>query len=125
VNLSHYDGLYEAADSGVISERDWDDLWSVDVFATAQDGLGPDAAEVLITLELAVAVGEEEVRRAWRGADVLNRVGLRAVGAVNGRTVEPAARALAGGLGVEVLPCITVEECPLGVETIRSSEKCD
>jgi hypothetical protein len=103
IELSDLDLLEQARDALTISDDDWEALASLDAVFRARLGLGPEAAEVIVALEISVTVDETDVTRARSRADILARAGYKAVAVAGGRIATPGARDTAEELDVQLL----------------------
>jgi DNA repair exonuclease SbcCD ATPase subunit len=95
------DELEAAEDEGRLTAEDAEEVRRADVVAVARDRKTRE--EVWVVVEVSATVGLEDVTRAKRRADILARLGRRAVAIAAGREARPPVRAKARGLGVWVI----------------------
>jgi chromosome segregation ATPase len=95
------DELEAAEDEGRLTAEDAEEVRRTDVVAVARDRKTQE--EVWVVVEVSATVGLEDVTRAKRRADILARLGRRAVAIAAGREARPPVRAKARGLGVWVI----------------------
>jgi uncharacterized protein YoxC len=95
------DELDAAEDEGRLTAKDAEEVRRADVVAVARDRKTRE--EVWVVVEVSATVGLEDVTRAKRRADILARLGRRAVAIAVGREARPPVRAKARGLGVWVI----------------------
>ena len=103
VNLAELDRVLDARDSGVLTDREWRHLLSLDFLLRGSVGSGPDAVERLVAVEVSQVVDSRVVQRAHDRAAMLTRVGLATIAAVGGRRLTDDASSLAERLGVRTL----------------------
>jgi chromosome segregation ATPase len=95
------DEMEAAEDEGRLTAEDAEEVRRADVIAVARDRKTRE--EVWVVVEVSATVGLEDVTRAKRRADILARLGRRAVAIAVGREARPPVRAKARGLGVWVI----------------------
>jgi len=95
------DEMEAAEDEGRLTAEDAEEVRRADVVALARDRKTRE--EVWVVVEVSATVGLEDVTRAKRRADILARLGRRAVAIAVGREARPPVRAKARGLGVWVI----------------------
>jgi len=95
------DVLEAAEDEGRLTVEDAEEVRRADVVAVARDRGTQE--EVWVVMEVSATVGSEDVTRARRRADILARLGRKAVAVAAGKEVGPHARAKAKELGVWVV----------------------
>ncbi len=98
-----YPPFVEAWRDGRISDDEWHQLNLLDAVATAKQGKGVDAPEVMIALELSKVVDSRDVARVNARASILRRAGFEILAAVDGAAILPAAKEEASTLGVLTL----------------------
>ena len=98
-----YPPFVEAWRDGRISDDEWHQLNLLDAVATAKQGKGIDAPEVMIALELSKVVDSRDVNRVNARASILRRAGFEILAAVDGAAILPAAKEEASTLGVLTL----------------------
>jgi vacuolar-type H+-ATPase subunit I/STV1 len=95
------DVLEAAEDGGRLTVEDAEEVRRADVVAVARDRGTQE--EVWVVMEVSATVGSEDVTRAKRRADILARLGRKAVAVAAGKEVGPHARAKAREPGVWVI----------------------
>ena len=103
VSLGEVDALVQALESGRVTEREWDDLASLDVLVRGRSGRGADAPEEYVAMEISITIDPGDVRRARERASILVRASVPVQAYVAGRAITPEAERLARELGVTVL----------------------
>jgi hypothetical protein len=98
-----YPPFVEAWRDGRISDDEWHQLNLLDAVATAKQGKGLDAPDVMIALELSKVVDSHDVNRVNARASILRRAGFAVVAAVDGAAILPGAKEEAVTLGVLTL----------------------
>ncbi len=98
-----YPPFVEAWRDGRISDDEWHQLNLLEAVATAKQGKGVDAPEVMIALELSKVVDSRDVNRVNARAGILRRAGFEILAAVDGAAIIPTAMAEAATLGVLTL----------------------
>jgi len=95
------DEMEAAEDEGRLTAKDAEEVRRADVVAVARDR--GTREEVWVVMEVSATVGLEDVTRARRRADILARLGRKAVAVAAGKKVGPHARAKAREPGVWVI----------------------
>jgi predicted Rdx family selenoprotein len=102
------DALQEARRTGVIADRDYQDVLAADLLWGGQ--LRDSRQPIVLVLEASWAVVSADVERAARRASVLRQAGLRAIPAAAGQQWSPTAKSRARQAGVVIVQDGTVDQ---------------
>lgn len=92
----------EAYDTGQLTRDEWDQLMALDLLARGRIGRGDKAREIFVAVEVSSVIDVDDVERAHRRAELLRRLGYRAIGGVGGEVIALEAHERARALGVAV-----------------------
>lgn len=112
LTLGDLDAVLDRRDDGTLTDPEWEQLKALDYLFRGRLGRGPDAPEVLVTLEVSRVVDGEDVSRARNRADILARCGYQVVAAAGGRRVTAGAQTAAQTMDVRLLIDRSEEEQP-------------
>jgi hypothetical protein len=88
VQAGNLDAVLDAADQGLLTDAQWEQLMRLDVLLSGRRG----DAEVLIAIEVSSTIDEHDVSRVLERAGLLQTVGYETMAAVVGRTITDEAQ---------------------------------
>jgi hypothetical protein len=104
VHATEFDVLDEARLSGRMAPETWRELLATDLLVQGQDVREKERPDTVFAVEVSKTVELNDVRRALRRAEILQRHGFRALPVVGGQAIRPNAQKAAdeGGVLVEL-----------------------